>query len=86
MFFRGLNYVFDDKRIMVCVVWGWMIIILGVFTSMGLLKSDFVRFGPSDTTMYVGIHLDTWQRWSAVAVFTAISSFMVKPHPHRIFV
>jgi hypothetical protein len=26
--------------------------------------------------MYVGIHLDTWYKWSAVAVFTAISSFM----------
>jgi hypothetical protein len=42
----------------------------------GLFHSDFVRFGPSPTTMYVGIHLDTWPRWSAVAVFTAISSFM----------
>jgi hypothetical protein len=72
----GLNTVFDDKRIMVCVVWGWLIIVLGVFTEMGLLRSDFVRFGPSPTTMYVGIVLDTWSKWSAVAIFTAISSFM----------
>ncbi|KAJ1465655.1 hypothetical protein T484DRAFT_1757260, partial [Baffinella frigidus] len=43
---------------------------------MGLLRSDFVRFGPSPTTMYVGIVLDTWTKWSAVAAFTAISSFM----------
>ncbi len=76
MFLRTLNAVFDDKRIMVSVVWCWLIVVLGVFTSMGLLKSDFVRFGPSPTTMYVGTHLDTWERWSAVAVFTAISSFM----------
>jgi hypothetical protein len=72
----GLNTVFDDKRIMVCVIWVWMIIVLAVFTEMGLLKSDFVRFGPSPTCMYVGIVLDTWPKWTAVAVFTAISSFM----------
>jgi hypothetical protein len=71
-----LNTVFDDKRIMVVVIWVWMVVILGVFTEMGLLRSDFVRFGPSPTTMYVGIVLDTWRKWSAVAVFTAISSFM----------
>jgi hypothetical protein len=72
----GLNTVFDDKRIMVGVIWVWMLVVLGVFTEMGLLRSDFVRFGPSPTTMYVGIVLDTWAKWSAVAVFTAISSFM----------
>ena len=44
--------------------------------AQGLLSSDFVHFGPSPTTMYVGIHLDTWRKWSAVAIFTAISSFM----------
>jgi hypothetical protein len=71
-----LNAVFDDKRIMVGVIWVWMIVVLCVFTEMGLLRSDFVRFGPSPTTMYVGIVLDTWSKWSAVAVFTAISSFM----------
>jgi hypothetical protein len=72
----GLNTVFDDKRIMVGVIWVWMLIVLGVFTEMGLLRSDFVRFGPSPTTLYVGIVLDTWAKWGAVAVFTAISSFM----------
>jgi hypothetical protein len=72
----GLNTVFDDKRIMVGVIWVWMIAVLAVFTEMGLLKSDFVRFGPSPTTFYVGIVLDTWPKWSAVAVFTGISSFM----------
>lgn len=41
----------------------------------GLMKSDFVRFGPSPTTFYVGIPLDTWYKWSAVAIFTALSSF-----------
>jgi hypothetical protein len=71
-----LNTVFDDKRIMIGVVWVWMIVVLCVFTEMGLLRSDFVRFGPSPTTMYVGIVLDTWSKWSAVAIFTAISSFM----------
>jgi hypothetical protein len=72
----GLNTVFDDKRIMVGVIWVWLVIVLGVFTEMGLLRSDFVRFGPSPTTMYVGIVLDTWPKWGAVAGFTAISSFM----------
>jgi hypothetical protein len=71
-----LNTVFDDKRIMVAVVWVWMVVVLAVFTEMGLLRSDFVRFGPSPTTLYVGIVLDTWGKWGAVAGFTAVSSFM----------
>jgi hypothetical protein len=35
-----------------------------------------VRWGPSPTTTYIGIILDTWYKWSAVAIFTAISSFI----------
>ena len=57
----------------VCVVCATTLIMNDV---QGLMSSDFVRFGPSPTTMYVGIHLDTWSKWSAVAIFTAISSFM----------
>lgn len=68
--------VFDDKRIMVGVIWTWLIVVLAVFTEMGLFKSDFVRWGPSPTTVYIGIKLDNWYKWSAVAIFTAISSFM----------
>ena len=29
-----LNAVFDDKRLMVGIVWCWLIIVLGVFTEM----------------------------------------------------
>jgi hypothetical protein len=34
MFLSALNTCFDDKRIMVCVVWIWLIVVLIVFTEM----------------------------------------------------
>lgn len=71
-----LNRLFDDHRILMGVLWCWLAIILALFTEMGLMKSDFVRFGPSASTEYVGIKLDTWRKWLLVAVFTALSSFM----------
>ena len=35
MFLRVLNKVFDDKRIMVGVIWAWLIIVIAVFSEMG---------------------------------------------------
>jgi hypothetical protein len=74
--FSVLNHVFDDQRLMVASIWVWLVVVLVIFSQMGLFQSDFVRFGPSPTTIYVGITLDTWQKWSAVAIFSAVSSFM----------
>jgi hypothetical protein len=73
---NGLNKVFDDQRLMIASVWVWLVIVLVIFSQMGLFHSEFIRFGPSPTTKYVGITLDTWEKWSAVAVFSAVSSFM----------
>jgi hypothetical protein len=77
MLFCGscFNRIFDDQRLMIMMVWAWLITVLAIFTEMGLMKSDFVRFGPSDTCKYVGITLDTWRKWTAVAIFSAMSSF-----------
>jgi len=75
-FGHALNRVFDDQRLMIASVWVWLAIVLVIFSQMGLFHSEFVRFGPSPTTTYVGITLDTWEKWSAVAIFSAISSFM----------
>jgi hypothetical protein len=72
----ALNRVFDDQRLMVSATWVWLIVVLIIFSQMGLFHSEFIRFGPSTTTTYVGITLDTWSKWAAVAVFSAISSFM----------
>ena len=72
----GLNKVFDDQRLMIASVWVWLVIVLVIFSQMGLFHSEFIRFGPSPTTTYVGISLDTWEKWSAVAIFSAVSSFM----------
>ena len=74
--FYTLNKVFDDQRLMVAAIWVWLCVVLIIFSQMGLFHSEFVRFGPSPTTTYVGITLDTWEKWSAVAIFSAISSFM----------
>ena len=70
-----MNKVFDDHRILLVIMLGWLALVVGVFAEMGLFKSDFVHFGPSEDTVYVGIVLNTWHKWTAVAVFSALSSF-----------
>jgi len=47
---------------------------------MGIMSSDFVRFGPSDNTYLLSMKIDTWTKWSMVCFYvfmnTAINSFV----------
>lgn len=71
-----LDRVFDDKRLAVGLLMLWMCIVVGVFKDIGLLDSRFMTFGPSPGTVFMGVTLDTWYKWNAVASFTLVNTLV----------
>ena len=69
-----IDRIFDDKRIAVFVLLSWLLLVLGVFKTMGLFDTRFMTFGPSPDTLFMGVALDSWDRWWLVAVFTFLNS------------
>lgn len=69
-----MDKVFDDKRIAVCLLILWLIIVVSVFKDIGLLDTKFMSMGPSDKTVFMGLILDTWYKWSMVATFTFVNT------------
>lgn len=71
---RLIDKIFDDKRLAVGVLMGWLSIVMIVFKDIGLLDTTFMSFGPSTTAKFMGVVLDTWYKWGMVAIFTLINT------------
>lgn len=69
-----LNAIFDDKRIAICCLMVWLVVVLLAFNSIGLFHSDFIRIGPSPTTKIMTLTIDTWHEWVMVAVASFTST------------
>lgn len=71
-----MDKVFDDKRVAVAVLMGWLILVMTLFKDIGLLDTTFMQFGPSATAKFMGVQLDTWYKWGMVATFTMVNTSM----------
>jgi hypothetical protein len=71
---RVMDCMFDDKRVSVCVLMLWLVIVMTLFKDIGLLDTTFMSFGPSSTAKFMGVPLDTWYKWNMVAWFTLINT------------
>jgi hypothetical protein len=69
-----VDALFDDKRVITVFLTCWLCLVLVVFKDIGLLDTKFMTLGPSDTTSFMGIILNTWYKWGLVAVFTFINT------------
>ena len=69
-----LDALFDDKRKVVAVLMLYLALVLIVMKEIGLLDSTFMNMGPSDSTSFMGVKLNTWYKWSLVAIFTFINT------------
>ena len=69
-----VDRVFDDKRLAVTVLLGWMVVVVSLFGEIGLLDTKFMRFGPSETAVFMGVQLDTVKKWGLVASFTFVNT------------
>jgi hypothetical protein len=71
-----LDVVFDDKRISIGVLICWLVIVLFAFKSIGLFTTDFMRFGPSETTKIMTLTINSWHEWWMVACASFLSTCM----------
>lgn len=75
-----ITRLFDDKRLTCTFLSAWLVFILICFTDLGVMETDFMSFGPTDHTFFMGIAINTWRRWWWVAGFTfantAINDFV----------
>jgi hypothetical protein len=71
---RVMDCMFDDKRLAVCVLMLWLVVVMTLFKDIGLLDTSFMTFGPSSTAKFMGVVLDTWYKWGMVAWFTLVNT------------
>ena len=69
-----MDCMFDDKRLAVCVLMLWLVVVMTLFKDIGLLDTSFMTFGPSSTAKFMGVVLDTWYKWGMVAWFTLVNT------------
>lgn len=71
-----LSQIFHDKRQIALLFFSWGCFVMLMFACTGVLKSNFVRFGPSEHVKFLDYTIDTWSKWMFVNVFNVIDSGM----------
>lgn len=70
----------QDKRATTCVLLLWMTVTCSIFYFLGAFHIHFMTFGPSPKTTFMGMTIDTWVKWNALAAFsftnTAMNEFL----------
>ena len=69
-----MDALFDDKRVVTFTLMTWLILVLAVLKEVGLMDAHFMSFGPSETTIFMGITINSWYKWGLVAAFTFINT------------
>ena len=69
-----IGVIFDDKRVTCSLLMIWMTVVLAAFSHIGIMKTSFMKFGPSDDCTYMGLPINNWFRWYCVAIFTFVST------------
>jgi hypothetical protein len=71
---------FDDKRATTGLLVGWMLTVCTIFYSLGAFHMGYMHVGPGKDTVFMGLQIDTWGKWSALAIFsfcnTCINEFI----------
>jgi hypothetical protein len=71
---RALDAFFDDKRITISVLVVWFVICMVLFAWLGLFNTSYMAIGPNEKLIYMGMLLNTWERYTTVLVFVIIST------------
>ena len=69
-----LDKAFSDKRVTISILMVWLVIALTGFQSIDLFHSQFMSFGPSPGTKLMTLTIDTWGKWTLVAITSFVST------------
>ena len=75
------SFMFNDKRFTALVLLVWLILIIVIFFSLGVLHSDFFRFGPSKSLHFMTIAIDTAEEWTMLALYCFVDT-LIKTFGH----
>lgn len=72
--------LFDDKRYTTGLLIVWMLAVCSIFYTLGAFHMSYMHVGPGEETVFMGLKIDTWGKWSALAGFsfwnTCINEFI----------
>ena len=74
MCLKVVDALFDDKRVITVFLTLWLCLVLAVCKEIGLLDTKFMTLGPSESTIFMGVTLNTWYKWGLVAGFTFVNT------------
>ena len=68
--------LFHDQRKSIIALYAWLAILVGLFVNIGIGDSTFLHFGPSENAEFMTIKIDTWSKWTIIAVFQFCNTFI----------
>jgi hypothetical protein len=69
-----VRLLFEDKRYTVILLVIWMSVACVVFYFLGAFHMHFMTFGPSEKTVFMGMTIDTWNKWYCLAIFSFVNT------------
>ena len=75
------SFMFNDKRFTAFALLVWLVMIIIIFFSLGVLHSSFFRFGPSPSLHFMTIAIDTMEEWTMLAVYCCVDT-LIKTFGH----
>lgn len=71
---RFFQKLFEDKRLTTALLLTWMVIVCTIFYSLGAFHMAYMHVGPGPSTVFMGLTIDTWGKWSALAFFSFVNT------------
>ena len=71
-----VDVLFENKIATTFLVVAWMLFTCCLFYTLGAFHMQFMTFGPSPHTTFMGMVIDTWVKWAALACFSFLNTAM----------
>ncbi len=72
--------LFNDKRCTIALVLVWTVTVCTIFYTLGAFHMAYMHVGPGDDTVFMGLKINSWGKWTALAAFsfcnTCINEFI----------
>ena len=70
------SVLFNDKRVTATILMVWLVAIIIIFSSLGVWRSTFFRFGPSPSLHFMTIAIDTAEEWTMLALYCFVDTLI----------
>ena len=71
---RFFHKLFEDKRCTIALLLVWMITVCTIFYVLGAFHMSYMHIGPGEQTVFMGLKINSWGKWTALAVFSFMNT------------